>query len=279
MDKLKIYFVMPWIMLCLVATVHSVVAIIFYQHVALAWYGALIATAPVLGFFYWVSTANAGRTSKHMPIQLSCAWVGAGLALYDPDAMARIYALGVGFIGLHLYIFWYSPLSRDTGGPLAVGHTLPEFSMPTTGGETISSSDLLGQKSLLMFYRGNWCPLCVAQIEEVALQYRQLADLGVKVVLVSPQASGDTEELAARFNVPMVFAIDEDLALTKQLNLLHVGGKPVGAPGGASDTVMPTIVITDSDNKVIWVDATDNYRVRPEPDVFLDVLKANTAAA
>ena len=39
------------------------------------------------------------------------------------------------------------------------------------------------------------------------------------------------------------------------------------------DTVLPTVIITDASGKIIFVDLTDNYRVRPEPETFIQVLK------
>jgi len=37
---------------------------------------------------------------------------------------------------------------------------------------------------------------------------------------------------------------------------------------------MPTVIITDEDGKFLFSDETDNYRVRPEPELFLEILRA-----
>ncbi len=42
--------------------------------------------------------------------------------------------------------------------------------------------------------------------------------------------------------------------------------------GYDSDTVLPTVIITDEKGKIIFVDLTDNYRVRPEPETFLQII-------
>jgi len=44
------------------------------------------------------------------------------------------------------------------------------------------------------------------------------------------------------------------------------------ALGYDTDTVMPTIVITDKKGTILFADLTDNYRVRPEPETFFKVL-------
>jgi beta-lactamase superfamily II metal-dependent hydrolase len=37
---------------------------------------------------------------------------------------------------------------------------------------------------------------------------------------------------------------------------------------------MPTVIITDKQGTVVWTHETDNYRVRPEPETFLEVIRA-----
>jgi len=43
--------------------------------------------------------------------------------------------------------------------------------------------------------------------------------------------------------------------------------------GYDTEAPMPTVIITDANGRVHWADETDNYRVRPEPETFLKVLK------
>ena len=45
--------------------------------------------------------------------------------------------------------------------------------------------------------------------------------------------------------------------------------------GYDSDTVLPTVIITDTGGRVLWTHETDNYRIRPEPDVYLAILREN----
>ena len=78
------------------------------------------------------------------------------------------------------------------------------------------------------------------------------------------------EELAARFDVPMIFLRDRDGMAAKQLGIAQKWGTPMGLQllGYESDTVLPTVILTDAQGRIIFSDQTDNYRVRPEPGVF-----------
>ena len=184
-----------------------------------------------------------------------------------------IIAMLVALIGNLFYVFWYSRFGREKNTVLEVGKRLPEFSLKDAAGKEVTSKEIGNQASLIMFYRGNWCPLCMAQIKEVAAQYRELESRGIKIYMVSPQSEGHTNSLAKRFDVNMNFLIDEDNKAADSLQIKAENGLPMGlqALGYDSDTVMPTVVMTNSAGKIIFADLTDNYRVRPEPEDFLRV--------
>jgi len=40
---------------------------------------------------------------------------------------------------------------------------------------TVKSASFIGKPTLIIFFRGTWCTLCMAQIKEVVLQYKEIA--------------------------------------------------------------------------------------------------------
>lgn len=195
------------------------------------------------------------------------------------NALFPLVTMLTAVMGNLVYVFWYSRFGRKKNTLLEVGKSLPEFSLKDAAGNIVSSKVMASQASLIMFYRGNWCPLCMAQIKEVAAQYRELEARGIKIYMVSPQSEGHTDSLAKRFNVDMNFLIDENNQAADTLQIKAENGLPMGlqALGYDSDTVMPTVVMTNDKGVIIFADLTDNYRVRPEPEDFLRVFDAQTA--
>jgi len=163
----------------------------------------------------------------------------------------------------------------SVGALVAVGARLPELELYDGQGQPVTPTD--GKYALYMFVRGNWCPLCMAQVREIADQYRALEQRGVEVFLISPQPEANTLALAKRFKVPIRFCVDQDGRLARQLGIEHLGGTPflMGALGYDADSVLPTVLITDPNRTIIFADLTDNYRVRPEPSTFLAALDAH----
>ena len=77
-------------------------------------------------------------------------------------------------------------------------------------------------------------------------------------------------------NVNFRFVTDKDNRMAQKLNIDHKYGTPLGMQifGYKTETVMPTVIIADGSGKIMFVDQTDNYRVRPEPSTFLAILDA-----
>ena len=146
--------------------------------------------------------------------------------------------------------------------------------MQSLQGESIRSDSFRGRNLVLIFYRGNWCPLCSAQISELAAQYRDLQATNTEVILVSSQPLGHIQRLADKFSVPIWFLHDENNTAAEQLGIKSRFGTPLGMQvlGYGNDTALPTVIITDTKGRILFVDQTDNYRVRPEPELFLQVL-------
>jgi peroxiredoxin len=211
----------------------------------------IITSMSFLGTFYFVLTKGTNTTNAKMALILATTALASQL----------------------LYIFWYSWLDRPETKQLKVGKPLPQFEIKDEQGR-LNTTSFLGSPTIFIFYRGNWCPFCVAQIKELAQQYRQLALAGVKVVLISPQPEEITKKLAERFDVPFIFVRDANNKLARQLGLLHKDGVPKGLElfGYDSDTVYPTVVVTDTTGTVLFLDETDNYRNRPDPKKYLRLL-------
>ncbi|MGC2256661.1 MAG: redoxin domain-containing protein, partial [Candidatus Sulfotelmatobacter sp.] len=69
-----------------------------------------------------------------------------------------------------------------------VGAKIPEFQLQDHNNKTVSSSDLLATARLVLcFFRGRWCPFCVAHMEAMSLILPEIAEAGATLVAISPQ--------------------------------------------------------------------------------------------
>ncbi len=283
MNLLKSIFISGFVTWLTLVTIYAVVELARGMEPMLSWLGlALTAFAPLV-FFIKAFVAKSARTPRH-PVEYSIL-SGAGLAL--TMAMSYRYGEAAGIVHIWAfitllawlaYLLWYSVFRNRDATALSVGAALPDFQLETLDGHVVSSESFRARPHLLLFYRGNWCPFCTAQITELAAAYRRLEALGLTVVLISPQSSKKNQQLAARFDVPMVFLRDPHNAAAKTLGIFQKWGTPMGMQllGYESDTVLPTVILTDTQGDIVFADQTDNYRVRPEPGDFEALLRAKS---
>ncbi len=169
-----------------------------------------------------------------------------------------------------LYSFWYGKLDRSVP-VVKVGQLMPDLPLWALDGQQKSTREFAGKRQVFLFYRGSWCPFCVAQIRELAQQYQQLSAAGIELILVSGQSEEKTAALAKQFNIPLHFRVDRQLHAAQELGLVHPDGLPAGLAllGYGNDLVLPTVIAVDEQGMVLEIDATDDYRVRPEPATFM----------
>lgn len=289
MNKMKSMFIGMYPMLAMGISMYGIYQLAI-AGMSYIWLGAVLVNLPVMMFISRVMMfKDMARTTAHFPVITLAAIVGVVMAIYGGTQIGIEKLAGAdqaGFIlsivtfGLFLmYNFWYSSLGRGVHGLLLKNKPLPSFSLTDTSGKTVNSGDFKGSPSIFIFFRGNWCPLCMAQVKEVAANYRELSASGAKIALISPQPEKNTQALAAKFDVPFSFLTDVDGRAAKALGINMKNGLPAGMEmfGYDKDTVYPTVIIADAKGKIIYSDFTNNYRVRPEPQEFIKVLNGSMA--
>lgn len=97
----------------------------------------------------------------------------------------------------------------DTAGPTE-GAAAPAFTMPASGGRTVSSTDLAGKPYLLYFYPKADTPGCTKQACGIQEALPALGKTGLTVIGISPDPMKPIEKFAAKYNLTFPLASDED---------------------------------------------------------------------
>ncbi len=275
-------------------TLMAVIVYAIYQLVAspfdFAWVAVLLTALPLMVFLMGVMIfQNKPRTHDYLPVHSLVVALGMAMILVlfiIPSLQSNVKLNTMSLVLAEistaiyiLYLFWYSSLGRVANTKLALGRALPEFKVYDEDQE-INSASFKGKPLVLIFYRGNWCPFCVAQIKELAKDYQELSLQGVKFLLISPQPEYQTKAIAKKFNVPFTFLSDLGNFTAKQLGIYHKNGLPTGMNilGYNSDTVYPTVIVTNSKGEVIYLNETNSFRDRPDPMEYLPLIADKKAA-
>ncbi|MDT8408777.1 MAG: peroxiredoxin family protein [Wenzhouxiangellaceae bacterium] len=244
--------------------------------------GLLLAAAAPLTFFIWLASARPARTHEH-PVAVSMlSGLGAVIAMtamYRYGDAYRWYLGGsiVALAGWMAYVNWYSRQPEAVGAPIP-GEPLPELELEDADGNAVTTEALLGHAAVLVFYRGNWCPLCTAQIRELAAAWRKVARLNARLWFISSQPQKQTRQIAEQFSIPADFLRDPGNRAADKLGIAAPGAAPAGMEvlGYPPDAAMPTVIVVDAEGTVRFIEVARNYRLRPDPELYLKYLQPKT---
>ena len=88
---------------------------------------------------------------------------------------------------------------------LKVGKPLPDFAAIDEQGDPVRSTELHGAPAVLLFVRGTWCPFCSSQVANLTRHYKDIVDLGARLILVTPKPLETTRRVAEFFEVEFDF--------------------------------------------------------------------------
>ena len=107
---------------------------------------------------------------------------------------------------------------------VSVGDVAPDFTLPATGGETVTLSALRGQPVVLVFYPGDNTPVCTTQLNSYNDDLDDFADVGARILGISPQDVASHEAFAAKHGFSFPLLADEGKVVGEAYGVLG----PVG---------------------------------------------------
>lgn len=144
---------------------------------------------------------------------------------------------------------------------LEVAQTAPDFSLQALNGDWVKLSQLKGNKILMIFYRGHWCPFCVGHLKDIQTLLPQLEKRGYQVLAISPDDATGMQKMAERMDRPYQFLSDVDLAVTDLYGIRKDEELP-----------HPAMILLDEQSTVQWFYIGEDYKVRPSATQLQQVL-------
>jgi peroxiredoxin len=164
--------------------------------------------------------------------------------------------------------------------PVALVTIIPNLPLTDSEGKQINTHDLVKQQgSVLVFYRGGWCPYCNKQLSGLAEINEEIVARGYQILAISPD---NLENLPKTLDKNQLnYQIYSDSGATL-ITALGIGFK---TPGGAKAYIaanskgkvtevlpVPTVLVVDKTGKVIFSHSDANYKERLSNENLLKAL-------
>ena len=174
------------------------------------------------------------------------------------------------------------PLVAEDISPILIGETLPNGNFQNVEGEYIQLKAILEEKpTILVFYRGGWCPYCNVQLSGLVEIEEDILELGYQIVAISPDDYKNLQSTIENNSTKYKILSDPNGEFIQEIGIAfktssslkeYIIGK--GQKGETSSVMpAPTVMIVDKKGVIKFEYINPNYKERISGDMLLSVLK------
>ncbi len=167
--------------------------------------------------------------------------------------------------------------------PLKVGDKAPSATLRRPDGTPVALADLYASKpTVLIFYRGGWCPYCNVHLGQVAKAEAELLALGYQVVAISPDEPAALKKSIEKEKLAYQLLSDSELMLAKSFGLAFevdentvakykTYGIKLQQPADESHHLLPVpaVYIIDRDGEIQYAYWNADYKSRLDSKVLI----------
>jgi peroxiredoxin len=171
---------------------------------------------------------------------------------------------------------------------LRPGMESPSFELPDQNHLPISSAGLLKLGRLVViFFRGRWCPFCIAQLEAMSEVAASIRGLGAELVAISPQTVHQSSLMRDQHRLDFAVLSDSGNRVARGFGLVYSVPEYQRSiyqqsftnlsflNGDSSwELPIPATFILERDGCVLWASAGADYTCRPDPAEILQALQS-----
>ena len=178
--------------------------------------------------------------------------------------------------------------SPDQITPLLEKSALPYTKLVNIDAEEKKLDEIInGVPTVLIFYRGGWCPYCNLQLGELQKIESKLKSLGVNIVAISPDSPEDLKKLIEKKTLSYQLYSDPNLDTAKAFGIAYkVDNENYKKLKGFSANMkkkseqpdrilpVPAAFLVDKDGIIRFHYANANYKIRVSSDDLIAQAKA-----
>ncbi len=167
--------------------------------------------------------------------------------------------------------------------PLLPGMAVPDVVVSDVKGGSVSVRTLAEKPSVIVFYRGGWCPFCNVQMGQLQAIEGDIRAAGYEIVAVSPDDAAGLAKSTEQHSLSYRLLSDTSLSAAKAFGVaFHVDagmGLALRAMAPQHDGLpVPAVFVVDK-GVVRFSYANPNFKVRLSPELLLAALSAPPSSA
>jgi peroxiredoxin len=175
-----------------------------------------------------------------------------------------------------------APAKPEDISPLLVGEEVPSVSLQLVGGGKVNLEQLVKkQPSIIIFYRGGWCPFCNTQLASLHQIEGQLKQAGYQLLAISPDKPADLQASVDKHQLGYTLLSDSQTEAAQRFGLaFQAPSNYASLLAKASDNQnpgllpVPAVYIVDAKGVIVFSYVAPNFKQRLSGAVLLAAAEA-----
>ncbi len=178
-------------------------------------------------------------------------------------------------------LFGQLPEKAEDISPLLIGEKIPEAELKSPDGVSHKLLTIIGEKpTVLLFYRGGWCPFCNVHLYEIQGVQSEVVNLGYQIIAISPDSPENLQNTDNKDKLDYSIFSDGNGALIKSLGLAFKAPERYSdmlkkSSGGLNEGFLPVpaVFVVDTSGKIQFEYINPDYKIRLSAGLLMAVLK------
>ncbi|MGS0747737.1 peroxiredoxin-like family protein [Halpernia sp. GG3] len=171
--------------------------------------------------------------------------------------------------------------TADAVKPILIGQKFSDATLQDVNGKDVNLQALISKKpSVVVFYRGGWCPYCNAQLSGLAKIEKEITDLGYQIIAISPENFQNIPDVAKKDKVAYTLLSDDGGKLIQKTGIAfkmpdNYQTMLAGKVKGGLTPLLPvaSVFLLNKSGEIIFEYINPDYKYRLSSEMLLAVLK------
>ncbi len=177
--------------------------------------------------------------------------------------------------------------------PLSIGATVPSLTLQSVDGRAFDLDGAIkSQPTILIFYRGGWCPYCNRHLGQLQTIEPKLLDLGYRILAISPDRPAKLAESMDKHKLTYTLLSDHTMKASRSFGIaFRIDGSTFAKYKGYGIDLeeasgqkhhllpVPSVFIVGTDGVIKFSYANPDYKVRLAPKDLLKAAQTDAGAA
>jgi len=161
--------------------------------------------------------------------------------------------------------------------PLLIGEKIPNIELANIDGKKIETNKIFDKKTVLIVYRGGWCPYCNRQLADMQDIEKDILGLGYQIVAISPDAPSFLKETETKDKLNYSLYSDNEGKFSQAIGVAFKKDKPkldkYSEGKNPGFLPVPTVYVLNEKQEIEFMYINPNYATRLKGELLLAVLK------